>query len=203
MMEQISAELKVEKIPFDIQGNRIQYGRVVFSEQSSIRLISFNSYFPHIINIAVKAGLKHLTKLGTTYNADVDYNSRPILVPQELQDDVVYWEALEDDVVAAAQNLVGACRESGQRREDLANVIKAGNKGGGWGEPPQLITVMTLLKDVETHWSLTFLMIDRLLELNLVSLLLYLNSSGLLICHFRLLLNFYVTKSIGISHIIF
>lgn len=96
----------------------------------------FISCFPHVINIAVKAGLKHLTKLGTTYDQDIDYQSGSVLEPQALQDDIAYWQALKDDAVSAARNLVGACRASGLRREDLADIISAGNERGGWDKLP-------------------------------------------------------------------
>ncbi|KAJ6614513.1 ribonuclease H-like domain-containing protein, partial [Mycena sp. CBHHK59/15] len=39
-----------------------------------------------------------------------------------------------------------------------------GNTAGGFGEPAEPLRVVTLLKDVDTRWSATFLMIDRLLE---------------------------------------
>ncbi|KAJ6602746.1 ribonuclease H-like domain-containing protein, partial [Mycena vulgaris] len=101
--------------------------------------------FPHVINIAVKSGLKELTDL-PMYDPDI------------------YWDALKLDPVSAARKLVTACRASGQRREAFENIIKAGNDAGGWGNPPQILRVVGLLKDVETRWSATFLMIDRVLE---------------------------------------
>jgi hypothetical protein len=86
-----------------------------------------------------------------------------------LKDDVEYWEAVKDDVVASARSLVRACWASGQRRADFESVIEDGNEEGGWGDPPELLRVVGLLKDVDTRWSSTFLMIDRVLELYLVS----------------------------------
>jgi len=86
-----------------------------------------------------------------------------------LRDNVEYWEALKDNIVASAQRLVTACRASGQRREDFESTIEVGNENGGWGDPPSLLRIVGLLKDVDTRWSLTFLMIDRVLELYLVS----------------------------------
>jgi hypothetical protein len=76
---------------------------------------------------------------------------------------------MKDDVVASARSLVRACRASGQRRADFESVIEDGNEEGGWGDPPKLLRVVGLLKDVDTRWSSTFLMIDRVLELYLVS----------------------------------
>ncbi|KAJ7306235.1 hypothetical protein DFH08DRAFT_918611 [Mycena albidolilacea] len=108
MMEQIQHQLLVLKIPFDSEGNRIRC-------------------FPHVINLAVKAGLAALVDL-------------PIYSPD------IYWDALMLDPVGAARKLVTAARASGQR------------------DPPERLRVVGLLKDVETRWSATFLMVDRVLE---------------------------------------
>ncbi|KAJ7894679.1 ribonuclease H-like domain-containing protein [Mycena olivaceomarginata] len=101
--------------------------------------------FPHVINLAVKAGLKEVTEL-PGYEPDI------------------YWDALKLDPVAAARKLVTACRASGQRRDTFEDTIEQGNAAGGFGDPPEILRVVGLLKDVDTRWSATFLMIDRLLE---------------------------------------
>jgi hypothetical protein len=84
---------------------------------------------------------------------------------------------------------VKALRSSGQRRDDLRAVIKAGNAARSWGRSnidtsdledgiesdsdemgaEEEIRVVQLLRDVDTRWSSTFLMVDRLLELYPVS----------------------------------
>src|ERR1700685_3394609 len=94
---------------------------------------NFLRCFPHVVNISVKAGLKHLTSL-TLFDANLDHNDPEISVPQALKDDVEYWEAMKDDVVASARSLVRACRASGQRRADFESVIEDGNEEGGWGD---------------------------------------------------------------------
>jgi hypothetical protein len=76
-----------------------------------------------------------------------------------------YLAVLKDDVVASARSLVTACRASGQRREDFRNTILQGNEDGGWGDPPQPLRDVVLLRDVDTRWSSIFRMIDRVLEL--------------------------------------
>jgi hypothetical protein len=86
-----------------------------------------------------------------------------------LKDDVEYWEAMKDDVVASVRSLVRACRALSQRQVDFGSVIEDGNEEGGWGDPPELLCVVGLLKDVDTRWSSTFLMIDWVLELYLMS----------------------------------
>ncbi|KAF8058973.1 hypothetical protein FPV67DRAFT_1391539, partial [Lyophyllum atratum] len=100
--------------------------------------------FPHVTNIAVKTGLKYITK-------------------ELAEEDVEYLEALQSDVVAAARKLVNTCRSSGQRREDLADTIKTGNLAGIFGSDG--MRVVALLRDVDTRWSSIFLMIDRVLEM--------------------------------------
>ncbi|KAJ2975727.1 hypothetical protein NUW54_g11681 [Trametes sanguinea] len=81
-----------------------------------------------------------------------------------LMEDPEYAESLRDDPVKSARDLVKACRASGQRREDFAATIADGNRTGTFGEGKTLRQVQ-LLRDVDTRWSSTFLMIDRLLEL--------------------------------------
>jgi hypothetical protein len=117
--------------------------------------------FPHVVNIAVKAGLRTLTKLDPS---DEDVNSAHPY-PQVFCDSEEYLAVLKEDVVAAARSLVTACRASGQRREDFQNTISERNEGGGWGDPPQHLRNVVLLRDVDTRWSSIFRMIDRVLEL--------------------------------------
>ncbi|KAJ7120735.1 hypothetical protein C8R43DRAFT_1090881 [Mycena crocata] len=147
-MAQIRAELLRLGIPFDVEGNRIRC-------------------FPHVVNIAVKAGLKELTEI-PEYQPDIVLDNNDNLIPQSLRDNLQYWLALQCDPVGSARSLVTACRASGQRRENFEKVIKEGNEAGGWGAPePVILRIVGLLKDVETRWSATFLMIDRLLEQHL------------------------------------
>lgn len=82
----------------------------------------------------------------------------------DLADDPEYAAALENDPVKRARQLVAACRASGQQREDFAAVIADGNKCFAWG-PGKTLRQVQLLRDVDTRWSSTYLMIDRLLEL--------------------------------------
>ncbi|KAI0658860.1 hypothetical protein C8Q70DRAFT_916815 [Cubamyces menziesii] len=100
--------------------------------------------FPHVVNISVTHGLSALT--------------------QEAAADPAYADALQNDPVKRARQLVTACRASGLRREAFAKTITEGNESGAFGEGKQLRQVQ-LLRDVSTRWSSTFLMIDRLLEL--------------------------------------
>ncbi|OJT11323.1 hypothetical protein TRAPUB_12198 [Trametes pubescens] len=82
----------------------------------------------------------------------------------DLANDPEYASALENDPVKRARQLIAACRASGQRREDFAAVIADGNRCSSWG-PGKTLRQVQLLRDVDTRWSSTYLMIDRLLEL--------------------------------------
>ncbi|KAJ7584888.1 hypothetical protein C8J56DRAFT_789034 [Mycena floridula] len=111
--------------------------------------MSSHSCFPHVINIAVQTALKDLKES----------------VPEALQDDVGYWKALAGDAVGRARTVVSAVRSSGQRRADFHDVIEEHNREGASHDPPEFLRVVTLLREVETRWSSTFLMIDRVVEL--------------------------------------
>jgi len=128
-----------------------------------------SSCFPHVINIAVKTGLKYLMEIDDRDPEAVGSDEPFLLVSDALLDDPEYLEILENDIVGEAQNQVTTCRASGQRRENFKRVIEQGNKDGGWGEPAEELAPIQLLKDVDTRWSSIFQMIDRLMELYLVS----------------------------------
>lgn len=136
--------------------------------------------FPHVINIAVKAALKHLTE-PPSFFSDVDRETDLEFMELESFEDTdpdysaafknndAYQAALKSDVVARVRRYVTACRASGQRREEFNTILIEGNKAEGWGESHEPIREVGLLKDVDTRWSSTFHMIDRFLETYLVS----------------------------------
>lgn len=86
---------------------------------------------------------------------------------------VAYIEALEQDLIGKCRSLVASCRASGQRRQALLKKIEEGNKSGYWKgkleDGREEIRAVQLLRDCETRWSSTFNMIDRVLELYVVS----------------------------------
>ncbi|KAF8831071.1 hypothetical protein HHX47_DHR1000060 [Lentinula edodes] len=115
MMTSVAEELKVLGIPFDVVGNRIQC-------------------FPHVVNIAVKTGLKHLTMLlGSATDSDLEGTTDSLHLPDALFEDNDYADALKCNVVSAATSLVTAIQGSGQRREDFKQIIEDGNMAEGWG----------------------------------------------------------------------
>ncbi len=80
-----------------------------------------------------------------------------------------YADALASDPVRRVRELVGACRKSGERRDDLRRVIKHGNAGNLWGQN-MTVPELQLLRDCDTRWSSTYQMIGRAITLYPVSL---------------------------------
>ncbi|KAH7868449.1 uncharacterized protein C8R40DRAFT_1062037, partial [Lentinula edodes] len=105
------------------------------------------SCFPHVINIAVKTALSRLGKV------ELD----------EGDDD--YADALAKDLVGCARKLVNACRASGKHRDALRDAIINIQKVQSDNNETRQMRAIVLLRDVDTRWSSTFLMIDCLLEL--------------------------------------
>ena len=127
------------------------------------------------MNISVTHGLSALTQEAAGENdrvtggnidgVDLDImDAHAAELNEALRADPAYADALQNDPVKRARQLVTACRASGLRREAFAKTITEGNESGAFGEGKQLRQVQ-LLRDVSTRWSSTFLMIDRLLEL--------------------------------------
>ncbi|KAF9032317.1 hypothetical protein BDZ89DRAFT_907149, partial [Hymenopellis radicata] len=107
--------------------------------------------FPHVVNIAVKHGLKHCTSLPWDDPDLTDAQFDDMLIESaELLADSEYAAALKGDAVATVRRLIQACCAS---------------DGDARSFHPLLLH--QLLKDVDTRWSSTFLMIDRVLELYL------------------------------------
>lgn len=128
--------------------------------------------FPHVINIAVQTGLKHLTKTPldgaspASWDASVDSTAYS---NKELIDDILYFNALRSDVISQVRRCVNSCRASGQRRERFSIILRVGNASGGWGNPKKILRDVKLKNDVETRWSSLFNMVDTFLELYPVS----------------------------------
>ncbi|KAI0072980.1 hypothetical protein K474DRAFT_1574178, partial [Panus rudis PR-1116 ss-1] len=144
--------------------------------------------FSHVVNIAVQTGLKMLTvvldedeldsidevaiKIGEPSGPEFCSESNPALTSDASS---AYREMLAKDPISDVRQLVWACRASGQRREAFAKSIHEVNAAAkaqaAAAEPPvpedkvMLLPEWQLLRDVDTRWSSTFLMIDRVLFL--------------------------------------
>jgi len=115
------------------------------------------------VNIAVQTILKELKDNG--YDPVIATSTDPTGPSAKL---IEYATAVESNPVGRTRGIVAVCRKSGQRHEDLKNVIITGNSSNAWG-PDVIIRPVQLLRDCERRWSSTFNMIDRLIELYPVS----------------------------------
>ena len=134
-----------------------------------------NRCFPHVINLAVQA---IYATLKNESNADIQYllGNLPEFTEEEMQamplpDGVTleeYRAALATDIIGTARKLVTACRALGQWREEFKLTIREGNEAGTWMDSegnPLPLPVLQLLRDCETRWSSTFLLLDHVLTL--------------------------------------
>lgn len=117
----------------------------------------------------MKAGLKHLTSVDFDISDIEDQicehfgnNSNEYNI--ELTVDSEYMDTFKGDIVGKIRRFVTAVHASGQRRAQFRAILIAGNKAGGWGPERKRIRIVGLLKDVDTRWSLVFLMLERFLE---------------------------------------
>ncbi|TFK69444.1 hypothetical protein BDN72DRAFT_767887, partial [Pluteus cervinus] len=145
-MVELAKLLERKGISFDHHGNRIRC-------------------FPHVINIAVKTGLKYITNVDPT--TDVEVSAEEIAEGQTRRPpptiDTDYIKALQSDVLAAVRKLAVGCRASHMRREVLRKVIIEGNEKGWFNG--QKLPEVNLLRDVDTRWSSIYLMGRRVREL--------------------------------------
>ena len=173
MMRHLEVRFRTAGVSFDHNGNRVRY-RSLFTRSQHAQY-EINRCFPHVINLAVQA---IYATLKDESNSDVQYllGNLPEFTEEALQamplpDGVTieeYCTALAADIIRVARKLVTACRASGQRREDFELTIHEGNKAGTWKDSkgnPLTLAVLQLLRDCETRWSSTFLMLNCVLTL--------------------------------------
>ncbi|KAJ2973106.1 hypothetical protein NUW54_g12126 [Trametes sanguinea] len=137
LMENLECLLRDAGIPFDREGNRIRC-------------------FPHVINIAVQHILHELKAepLAPLDASDVPYEQRSRAA-----------DALSGDPLGKVRSLVSFCRQSNQRRVEFQRTIQEGNLSGLWKDADgKVITLplLQLLRDCETRWSSTYLMLQRI-----------------------------------------
>ena len=137
--------------------------------------IRYCSCFPHVINLAVQAiyaalkDRKVLEKRGLLGNLNgVDEASlKATVFPGGVTGDA-YLCALKADVLGVTRKLISNCRVSGQRREEFVKTVLEGNEREEWEDDDGNFfsrKALQLLRDCETRWSSTHLMVDRALEM--------------------------------------
>ncbi|KAJ6560605.1 ribonuclease H-like domain-containing protein, partial [Mycena vulgaris] len=99
--------------------------------------------FPHIVNLACKAVLGAITDMDFAASESADFVPRPA-------DAATFLDAIARDPVATVRTTVRVIRASSLRRQYFSEVLKALQQKD-----------LQLLRDVDTRWSSTLLMIDR------------------------------------------
>ncbi|KAI8978312.1 hypothetical protein BD414DRAFT_516941 [Trametes punicea] len=138
MLNNLERILIARGIRFHHQGNRIRC-------------------FPHVVNISVQRSLRALGCTSAPTELADDNN-------EELLCDPEYVNVLMQNPIRAARILINKARQSGQRREEFAQIVTECIKNQTFGEGVTPSGTQ-LLRDVDTRWSSTFLMVDRLLSL--------------------------------------
>lgn len=123
--------------------------------------------FPHIIHICVRHVIDSFS--ASTFE-EIAHNWVDIF-PNNA-DRQRYAAAVKKDPIKRGRSIVIAVRGSGLRRDSFLDTIKLGNTKN-WFSPPGSSVVRVpeheLKRDAETRWDSTYNMIDRLLEMRLVS----------------------------------
>ena len=109
------------------------------------------------MNVAVQAVLKMITNVSLGKDDAMFDNVSPIR-------GTTFLEALHRDPIACGRAVVRACRASGQRREQLSQLITEGNANKTFGpsDAPIEVPGVALLRDIDTCWDSVYLMIRRL-----------------------------------------
>ena len=119
----------------------------------------------------MKAGLKQITEVNSTdpkiENQDDEDEDNWLFLSDIASRDEEYQQILQGDVIADARHIVTACHSSGQCREEFTEIIKEGNKSGTFAQGG--LCVVALLRDMDICWSSTYLMVNCVLEMYLVS----------------------------------
>lgn len=138
------------------------------------RDIDFNAHdrqircFPHIIHICVKHVIDGFSATMSEEIAETWADA----FPDSTADRELYAAAVKRNPVKMARQIVISIRSSGLRRDDFLDTVKLGNVKN-WFRPPgsaiEKIPEHELKRDSETRWDSTFAMMDRIIEMRLVS----------------------------------
>lgn len=158
----------------------IAFGMLLHFILHGCHQISFSRCFPHVINIAVKAGLKRITTLpddseevaayDDMFYRDVPFQLSDLDTADASENNMLTWDreyqaALDSNVIGKIRRTTNAICISGQRREQFHDTRVAGNLAGGWGDNGKMMRDVGPINDVETRWDSTFKMTDRFIEI--------------------------------------
>ncbi|CDO72044.1 hypothetical protein BN946_scf184943.g79 [Trametes cinnabarina] len=183
MLEDLERILSEKGIPFHRKGNRIRcFPHVVnISVQRGLRALGCTSKKPSGADAIGTAAEQHSTEHAdephletalaqeetSAEPGDPVFDEEDLAIDPDfndaLQQDPEYEAALSKNPVKAARELINKARQSGQRREDFDWIVSECIKKKTFSDDTPSGT--QLLHDVDTRWSSTFLMIDRLLSL--------------------------------------
>ncbi|KAF7326525.1 HAT family dimerization domain-containing protein [Mycena venus] len=104
--------------------------------------------FPHIVNLACKAVLGAITDMDFAASGSADFIPDPTRA-------TTFLDAIARDPVATIRTTVRVIRASSLRRQYFSEVLKALQQKD-----------LQLLRDVDTRWSSTLIMIDRAILLH-------------------------------------
>lgn len=123
--------------------------------------------FPHIIHICVKHVVESFSDSLLEEIEDAWFDAFPDDTDREN-----YAAAVRRNPIKLARLIVIAVRSSGLRRDDFLDTIKQGNSKNWYrapGSPVETVPEHELKRDVDTRWDSTYAMMDRLIEMRVVS----------------------------------
>ena len=166
-MSTLECELRCRKIIFHKCKRQIRYVWCLIYH----RVLLLNQYvifrcFPHIVNLACKAVLAKFTNISYAATNPEEYDP-----PAPLDDGLSY--ALQRDPIAIIQSFTTVVRYLNIIMELQSNIYlgSASSLRQGHLDSIQIHlnkTKLQLLRDVDTRWSSTFLMIEQVLQLHKV-----------------------------------
>lgn len=130
--------------------------------------------FPHTINIAVQHVLKKMSSVEAPED-DNEENFEYMIGAADEDDGRGFGQTFEaacaQDPIARLRKIVMTIRSSGQRRMAFISWIETGNKNGLFVLQNESIHIppKQLLRDVRTRWDSTYHMLQRCIEMRVVS----------------------------------
>lgn len=132
--------------------------------------------FPHTINIAVQHVLKKMSSVVAPDNDDDEDFEDMIGAADEGEDEdrrfgQSFEAACAQDPIARLRKIVMTIRSSGQRRTAFISWIETGNKNRLFVHQNESVHIppRQLLRDVRTRWDSTYHMLQRCIEMRVVS----------------------------------
>ncbi|EKM48404.1 uncharacterized protein PHACADRAFT_52497, partial [Phanerochaete carnosa HHB-10118-sp] len=116
----------------------------VYISINQLQFIAQNncSCFPHVVNLACQSVLSAITELEYVKETSQDFEPEKFSLHN-------FLDAVKHDPIATLRSLIRAIRASALRRQHFMQILVNMD-----------MAILQLLKDIETRWSSTYLMID-------------------------------------------